>query len=190
MAGAELGGDADESRRQLLDPPTAQTTEEELAQPVAGDEAAAGEIEVEETEDPPPREVAGEGFDAVESVGSVAAADDRADRGAGDDIRVQAELVERPQDPDMGPAARGAAAERETDLRAVALGFFGTLAHRRRQPAGVAPPEPPIAAKHRCLTKPPIPRPAILGRMADRRSSKVKQGLTAVASRTPRHLLI
>src|SRR5258708_4202459 len=172
MAGAELGGDADESQGQLLDPAIAQTTDEELAQPVAGDEAAAGEIEVEETEAPPPCEVAGEGFDAVESVGSVAAADDRTDRGAGDDIRLQAELVERPQDPDMGPAARGAAAERETDLRAFALGCFGTLAHRRRQAAGVAPPEPPIAAEHRCLAKPPISRLAILRRMAEPRSRK------------------
>src|ERR1700736_3923481 len=155
MAGAELGGDADEARRQLLDSPVAETPDEEFVQPVAGDEAAAGEIEVEETEDSPAREVAGEGLDAVDSAGRIAAADDRTDRGAGDNIRLEAELVERPQDPDMGPAARGAAAERETDLRRLAPGRSGTRAHRRRQAAGIAPPEPPIAAEHRCLAEPP-----------------------------------
>src|ERR1700736_4916447 len=147
MAGAELGGDADEARRQLLDSPVAETPDEEFVQPVAGDEAAAGEIEVEETEDSPAREVAGEGLDAVDSAGRIAAADDRADRGAGDDIRLEAELVERPQDPDMGPAASGAAAERQADLRRLALRRFGALAQRRGQDAGVAPPESPAAAE-------------------------------------------
>src|SRR5207302_3852291 len=75
VAGAELGGDADEAWRQLLDPPLAQAPGEELGQPIAGDQSAAGEFEVEETEDPPSCEITGEGLETVESAGSVAAAD-------------------------------------------------------------------------------------------------------------------
>ncbi len=54
-------------------------------------------------------------FRATHAIGP-AGADQRADRGAGDDVRLEAELVHRLDEGNMGEAARRTAAERDTDL--------------------------------------------------------------------------
>ena len=63
-------------------------------------------------------------FQRIEMAGGVASADDRTDRRSGDDVRLDAGFVERLQDTDMGPAARRAAPQRQTDFR---LGHVLTL---------------------------------------------------------------
>ena len=89
---------------------------EHVAQALAGDQAGAREIEVEEAQHLAPRQIAGELLQRVELAGDVAAADHGADRGAGDDVGMDAGLVQRPQDADVRPPAGGAAAQRQTDL--------------------------------------------------------------------------
>ena len=60
----------------------------------------------------------------VEFAGEIAAADQRADRGAGDHGDFDAGLVERAQHADMRPAARRTAAQRKRDAGS-SLAAFG-----------------------------------------------------------------
>ena len=87
-----------------------------VAQAVAVDEAGAGEIEIEKAQHLAPRQLAREPLQRVELAGHVAAADQRADRRSGDDVGLDAGLRQRPQHADMRPSARGAGAQRETNL--------------------------------------------------------------------------
>ena len=121
---------------------------------------------------------------SVEGARRVTAADDRADRGPGDDVGRDADLVERFQNADMRPAARGAAAERDTDLRPLTLLRIGPLADRRRQAAGVASPEPPATPEHRGPRRPrEKSRGPFYAEWRIVRSSKVKRSLTASGRR-------
>ena len=80
------------------------------------DEAAAlAEIEVGQAPDRAAIEGAGEFLKFVESSGRVGAADDRADRRAGDDVGLEARGDQRAQDADMRPTARAAAAQCHSD---------------------------------------------------------------------------
>ena len=110
-----------------------------LRQTVARDQAAAGEIEVEKAEDPSARQAPGESFEAVEFARRVAAADDRADRRAGDDVGDEAGLGEGAEDADMSPAAGGAAAEGDAEASRGGSGGFGSgggrSSSRRRKTA-------------------------------------------------------
>ena len=72
----------------------------------AAEQAVAAEIEVEQAEDAALGQAAGEFLELVELAGEIAAADQRADRGAGDHRDFDAGLVERAQHADMRPAAR------------------------------------------------------------------------------------
>ena len=89
---------------------------EHVAQPLAGDEAGAREVEIEEAQHLAARQLARELLQRGELAGHIAAAHHGADRGAGDDVGVDAGLVQRAQDADMRPAAGRAASERQTDL--------------------------------------------------------------------------
>ena len=51
MPGAELGRDRREAQRQVLDPQGGEIVLEEPAQPVAGDEPGAGDVEIERAHD-------------------------------------------------------------------------------------------------------------------------------------------
>ena len=91
----------------------------------AAEQAVAAEIEVEQAEDAALGQAAGEFLELVELAGEVAAADQRADRGAGDHGDLDAGFVERAQHADMRPAARAAAAQRQRNaglLRRFRLG--------------------------------------------------------------------
>src|SRR5690606_10386814 len=115
VAGGELGGHADERRVEVLDAAIPELGVEQFHQLVAREQAAAAEIDIEQAEDLATSEAAGEGFQVVEESGGVATADQRADRGADDDVRPDADLAEGLEDADVGPAACGAAAERQGD---------------------------------------------------------------------------
>ena len=80
MSAADLGGDSGESDRQILDAKPAKRRLEPCPQPLAADQAAAGEREIKQAEHPPPGQGAGEGLEHVEPAGRIAAADQRADR--------------------------------------------------------------------------------------------------------------
>ncbi len=60
-------------------------------------------------------------FERVELIGGVAAADQRAHRGADDDVGLDAVGLQRPHHADMGKAARRAAAEHKSDRGSAAL---------------------------------------------------------------------
>ena len=89
-----------------------------LGEPVAADQAGAGQADVEIAEHAAHGQRARPCFERVELAGGVAAADHGADRGADDDVGHDAVGDQRAQHADMGKAARGAAAEREPDARA------------------------------------------------------------------------
>ena len=117
MSAADFGRDAGEADRQILDPDVAELGFEPRAQPLAADEAAAGEGEVEEAEHAAPGQRAGERLEHLELAGGVATADQRADRRADDDVGLQAQRVEFLKRPDMRPAARRARAEHDAESR-------------------------------------------------------------------------
>ena len=118
VAGADLGGDRGESHRQVLDGGVADRLFQPRRQPVAADQAGAAEPDVEIADDAAQRQRARPVFQRVELAGGVAAADQRADRGADDDVGHDAVGEQRPHDADMGKAARRAAAEHKPDRRA------------------------------------------------------------------------
>src|SRR5690606_6498371 len=99
-------------------------------------------VDVEQPEHLAAGEPAPESLERIEQPGAVAAPDDRAHRGAGDDVRAHADLVQRAQYADMRPAARRAAAERKTDAR-----------RGRRLLLRPFHVSPEIAAKHRVCRK-------------------------------------
>ena len=90
VAGADLGGDGGEADRQLLDQRVAEHLLEPRREPAAADQAGAGQADVEIAEDAAPRQLARPLVEAVELAGGVAAADHGADRGADDDVGLDA----------------------------------------------------------------------------------------------------
>ena len=83
------------------------------------DQARAGHIEIEEAEHSAAGEVAGELFQGVEFAGHVATTDHGADRCAGDDVGIDAGLVEGAKHTDVRPSAGGSAAKGQADLAVV-----------------------------------------------------------------------
>ena len=125
MAGADFGGDADEGLRQVLEARAVQVLAQPGVELQAAEQAVAAEIEVEQAEDAALGQAAGEFLELVQLAGEIAAADQRADRGAGDHGDFDAGLVERAQHADMRPAASAAAAQRQRNaclLRRYRLG--------------------------------------------------------------------
>ena len=117
MSAADLGGDSGELDRQILDTEVAKPRLEPRPKPLAADQAAAGEGEVEQAKHPPPGQRAGESLEHIEPPGRVAAADQCADRRADNDVELQAQRIEFLQRADMRPAARRARSEHEPDFR-------------------------------------------------------------------------
>ncbi len=117
MAAAELGGDGGETRIEIFDIEIAELALEPVAQLLAVDERGAGEVEIEITEDATAGQLAGKAFQFIEMSGRMAGPDDGADRCAGDDVRLDPGCGERLEDTDVSPAARGATAQRQPDLR-------------------------------------------------------------------------
>ncbi len=88
MAGAQLGRDRGEAGFQLLDADIADVVVEQPLQAFAADEPGA-DVEIHEPEHAALGQRAGEGLKRVELAGGVAAADDGADGGADDDVRLE-----------------------------------------------------------------------------------------------------
>ena len=87
------------------------------AQALSGDQARAGEIEVEKAEDAAAGQAAGEVLERVEPAGDETGAGDGADRGAGDDVGLEAGSDQALQHADMRPAAGRAAAKGDANRR-------------------------------------------------------------------------
>ena len=113
VAGADFGGDADERLRQICEGRAVHVFLHARVELHAAEQAAAADVQIEQPEKPALGQAAGEFFQLVELAGQIAAADQRADRRAGDHADLDAGLVERTQHADMGPAARRAAAKRK-----------------------------------------------------------------------------
>ena len=133
VAGADLGGDGGEADRQRLDRRVAELLFEPRRELAAADQAAAGQADVEIAEDAALGQAARPFLDDVEPAGGLAAADHGADRGADDDVGLDAVREQRADHADMGKAARAAAAERKPDGRAHRLcaGALRLLLRRR-----------------------------------------------------------
>src|SRR5947209_5706878 len=123
MAGVEFGGDRGEADFQIFDAAVLETLFERAGEMSAADDSRARQIDIEIAEYTAHRQPARPFFEAVELFGGKAAANDGADRRTDDHIRHDAALRQRSHDADMRKAARGAAAERETDARARHSGF-------------------------------------------------------------------
>src|SRR5713101_8134629 len=83
----ELGGDADEGLRQVVDGVLDQRGVENLQDAPAGDDAAIAEVEIEQTAQAHLRESAGPGLEFRQVAAEIDGADHRADRGATDYVR-------------------------------------------------------------------------------------------------------
>ena len=116
MPGADLGGNGNKALGQVLDGDALERGFQHIAQPLAGDEAGAREIDIQEAQHLAACQLAGEQLQRRQLAGDIAAPDHGANRGAGDDVGVDAGLVQRPQNPDMRPAAGRPASKRQTDL--------------------------------------------------------------------------
>ncbi len=117
VPGAELGGDRHEFPLEPLDVELLEMVLEPGAQALSGDEARAGEIDVEKAEDAAAGQPAGEVLERVEPAGDEAGAGHGADRGAGDDVGLEPGSDQAFQHADMGPAAGRAAAKGDANRR-------------------------------------------------------------------------
>ena len=115
MAGAHFGGDGREFDRQILDQALAHRGFELGGELGAADQAGAVEADVEIAEDVARLQAARPFLQRVEMSGCIGTADHGADRRSDHDIRNDAVGDQRPDDADMGEAARGAAAQRQPD---------------------------------------------------------------------------
>jgi len=84
---------------------------EDLHDPPAGDEAAIAELEVEEPRQPDLVELSRPSLERIEPAAEIDAADERANRGAADDVGLDAHSLKRPQDADMRPSPSHSAAQ-------------------------------------------------------------------------------
>ena len=116
MAGADFGCHSHEALGEGFDRHALQARFEHIVQSLAVDQARAGEIEIEKAQHLAARQIARKIFQRVELSGHVAAADHGADRCAGDDVGMNAGLVEGAENTDMRPSACRTAPERQTDL--------------------------------------------------------------------------
>ena len=117
VTGADFGRDGRELDRQILDQVRPDRSFELGGELGAADQAGAVEADVEIAEDVAGLQRARPFLQPVEMPGRIGAADHRADGGADHDIGHDAVGDQRLQDADMGKAARGAAAQRESDDR-------------------------------------------------------------------------
>ena len=110
MTRADFRGHADEGLLEVFEARSIEV----LAQPgielQAAEQTVAAEIDIQQAENAALGQAAREFFEFVELAGEVAAADQRADRGACYHRDLDAGFVERAQHADMGPAASTAAA--------------------------------------------------------------------------------
>ena len=115
MAGADLGRDRRETHWQIFDRRVADRLFEPSREAAAADQAGTADPDVEIAEDAAQRQGARPALQLIELAVRIATADQRAHRGADDDVGKDAVLAEGMDDADVGEAARRAAAEDEPD---------------------------------------------------------------------------
>ena len=115
VTGADLGRDRGETHRQIFDRVLPIACSSRSRQPAAADQAGTADADVEIAEDAAQRQGARPDLQLIELAVRIAAADQRAHRGADDDVGNDAVLAQGVDDADMGKAARRAAAEDEAD---------------------------------------------------------------------------
>jgi hypothetical protein len=121
VAGADFSGNGRKTYRQVLDIFVADRLFKLVREPAASDQTGAADFHVEIADDAAHRQRARPGFERIELTGGIAAADQRTHRRADDNVRLDAMRDERAHHPDMGEAARRAAAENETDGRIIGI---------------------------------------------------------------------
>jgi hypothetical protein len=126
MPCADFRRDSGERNGQILDFETVQFLLQRRLETFAGDQTTAGKGQIHQRENTPTRQRAGEGFNLVETVRRIAAADNGPDRRAGDNVRMHAMRGEFAQDAYMRPATRGAGAQRQTNKRSLAVMLMRT----------------------------------------------------------------
>ena len=114
---ANLGRDAGEADGQILDPDVAEFRLKLRPQPLAADQAASGEGEIEQPENAAPGQRSRKSFKHVELAGRVAASDQRTDRRADNHVGPKAQRIQLLQGADMSPAPRCPGAEHDADSR-------------------------------------------------------------------------
>jgi hypothetical protein len=100
MAGPYFGSNADERLGQILEAELVHVLLHALVETHAAEQSVAADLKIHQSEDAPLCQAAGEGFKFVELAGQITAADESADRGAGDHVDLDAGLVQRPQHAD------------------------------------------------------------------------------------------
>jgi len=115
-AGLQLGGDRAVGDRQIVDIALAEQRAEQREQAGAADQPAAPG-QVHQPHHGGPRDAGDPFLQLVELARRVGRAHQRADRGAADDVGLDAALLERADHADVRPAARAARAERESEAK-------------------------------------------------------------------------
>lgn len=115
VPGCNVGGDGDKGVRKLFDRRVLEIILKDRDQAVAADEAGAAHAEIEIAENLAAVKGKGPFLKLGQFAGEVAAADQRADGGAGHDRGLNSVTGQGLEDADMGKTARQAAAEGESD---------------------------------------------------------------------------
>ncbi len=121
MAGADFGRNGGEFHRQFFDQDLAHRSLDFGRKLGAADQAGAVQADIEIGEDISRLQAARPFFHRIEMSGGIGAADHGADRGSDHDVGDDSVGHQRPDDADMGKAARGAAAQRQSDHRPAML---------------------------------------------------------------------
>ena len=137
------------------------------------------EADIEIAEQAAPRQAARPFLDRVELAGRIAAADHRADRGAGDDVGHVALGEQRADDADMRKAARRAAAQHEPDARP----------RRRRSASAWLPVDRLIAVLSATPQKMKHANQILLHRRDDSPRGAARQSIRAYGENVQRQLL-
>src|SRR4029079_9090 len=127
----DLGRDSSELEGKILDEHAFGVLDQATGEASAADQTGTAQAEIEIAKNAPARQRARPFLELGELVDGIKAARHRADRGAGDDVGLDAVPDKRAQHADVGKAARGAAAEREPDrelLFSVGNGLAGAVA--------------------------------------------------------------
>src|SRR5690606_30417244 len=111
-------GNRSKARLQFLDLEALEVPLEAFDDPLTRDQARAGEVEIQVAEDLAFGEVAREALEFIEASGGKASPNHGADRGSGNDVRHNADLGKRPQNANVRPATRCAAAKCNPDFTA------------------------------------------------------------------------
>ena len=115
MSGDQIGRDGGERHRQIFDPLVAHVFLHLGHQPPAADQAAAAHAQIQIADDLHAAEIAGPLLQRIQMTRQIAAADQGADRCAGDDIRLYAQPFKSAQDADMSPPTGDTGSKRQAD---------------------------------------------------------------------------